>query len=974
VSKLPTVSSSIPPDLRAFLDRVREILSTNGLDRYVTAKELIRSGIAGATPNGVITTPIDGTTVELPPSPTGLAASGALANIILTWDPIRYKGHAYTEIWASGTNDLSTAVMIGQGPGTVYVDNVGAAATKYYWIRFVNQLGNIGEFNATAGTLGMTGNDPAYLLDVLTGSITESELYSELNSRINLIDGIGTLAQYSATTTYQIGDTVQYNGRLYRCILASTNNLPTNTTYWQDIGQYASFGNALAVQRESITTNASAIAAEVTARQALAVVVDGKNKTYRQTTAPSSGMVTGDLWFDSDDNNKAYRYDGTNWVATDDTRIAQNSAAITTEQTARANADTALSSSISTLQTTVNGNTAAISTNTASIDGIRGIYSVKMDVNGNVSGFGLMSTLVDGGTVTSDFYVNANRFAVTAPMTAVPLRVNSTAYAVNQAVRISGTTTKILICKVAGTSGTTAPSIAGSVGTLVTDGTVTWQIGSSVPLAVLTSSATLNGNTLPPGVYIDGASIVNATINSAQVGSLTADKITTGTLGAGVIYGGTVQANQINATTLSAVSASTGSLTVSGALTMDTAGHIKAGQTDYDTGTGFFLGRHGPTASAAYKFSIGVGSPTGPNMTWNGTALNIIGGTVTSATFRTAPTTAQSRVEISAATNTLVIYGPTGTTGTTPQIEAGGTTFGATLRVRGATSLGYAIRANNQGATAIGGFTETGYGVWGEAYAAGASGGVGVYGTNDNTVGTSNYGILGESITSECIRGQATNTGGSNHGVRGLNTATNGPNTSTAGLVGAANGYDFYADGNGTNYGPFTGTHDALTDLTDTFTVGDIVIDTQVIRRNGISSTITLVKSSTTPNQKAALGVVCAEPRSLTQIHPAAYVKGFEKDPESKAYVQVMQPYYEPDCQLYNIMAVNALGEGQINVCGEGGDIQAGDLIVTSSTPGKGMKQADDIVRAITVAKARESVTFSSPTEIKQIACIYLCG
>jgi hypothetical protein len=87
-----------------------------------------------------------------------------------------------------------------------------------------------------------------------------------------------------------------------------------------------------------------------------------------------------------------------------------------------------------------------------------------------------------------------------------------------------------------------------------------------------------------------------------------------------------------------------------------------------------------------------------------------------------------------------------------------------------------------------------------------------------------------------------------------------------------------------------------------------------------------------------------------------------------------MSPDYEPDCQVYNIMAVNALGEGQINVCGEGGDIQAGDLIVTSSIPGKGMKQADDIVRSITVAKARESVTFSSPTEVKQIACIYLSG
>lgn len=51
-----------------------------------------------------------------------------------------------------------------------------------------------------------------------------------------------------------------------------------------------------------------------------------------------------------------------------------------------------------------------------------------------------------------------------------------------------------------------------------------------------------------------------------------------------------------------------------------------------------------------------------------------------------------------------------------------------------------------------------------------------------------------------------------------------------------------------------------------------------------------------------------------------------------------------------------------------------GDLIVTSSIPGKGMKQADDIVRSYTVAKPREDVTFASPSDIKMIACIYLCG
>lgn len=778
MSKLPTVSSSIPPDLRAFLDRVREILSTSGLDRYVTAKELIRSGIAGATPNGVITTPIDGTTVELPPAPTGLAASGALANIILTWDPIRYKGHAYTEIWASGTNDLSTAVMIGQAPGTVYVDNVGAAATKYYWIRFVNQLDNVGEYNATVGVVGTTGSDPAYLLDVLTGSITSAELSAALNTQI--------------------------------------------------------------------------------------------------------------------------------------------------------------------------------SDNTTEITNIGNLYMVKMNNSGFLSGFGLMSVLADGGVATSDFFVNVDRFAVTTPVTSVPAWAAATAYAVNQAVKIGGTTTKILICKVAGTTGGSAPSISGAVGSLVVDGSVTWQIASSVPFAVLTSSITLNGNTLAPGVYIDGASIVNATINSAQIGSLTADKITTGTLGAGVIYAGTIEANQINAATLSALSVNTGALTVSGALTLNSSAHIKGGQTGYNTGTGFFLGYD----STTYKFSIGT---SGTSMTWDGSALTVTGGTITGGTIRTA--TSGQRVTMSSSTNTLDVYNSSGTL----IFTAGGLSTNTYVKAINGIDGPAIWGQNTSSSPGVHGSTTTGYGVYGLAS---GSIGIGVYGLGSHGSSTLNYGVLGISGYAECVRGEASRTGGANHGVRGLNTGGSG----TAGLIGAANGYDFYADGGGTNYGPFTGTHDALTELADTFMVGDIVIDTQVIRRNGISSTITLVKSSTTPNQKAALGVVCAEPRPLTDSHPAAYVKGFEEDPESKSYVQVMQPYYEPDCQLYNIMAVNALGEGQINVCGEGGDIQAGDLIVTSSIPGKGMKQADDIVRAITVAKARESVTFSSPTEVKQIACIYLCG
>ena len=37
-------------------------------------------------------------------------------------------------------------------------------------------------------------------------------------------------------------------------------------------------------------------------------------KTYLQTTAPTSGMIVGDIWVDSDDNYKQYRYNGSSWV------------------------------------------------------------------------------------------------------------------------------------------------------------------------------------------------------------------------------------------------------------------------------------------------------------------------------------------------------------------------------------------------------------------------------------------------------------------------------------------------------------------------------------------------------------------------------------------------------------------------------------------------------------------------------------
>lgn len=51
------------------------------------------------------------------------------------------------------------------------------------------------------------------------------------------------------------------------------------------------------------------------------LVADGKIQSFYSETEPTEDMSVGDLWIDTDDNNKLYRYNGTNWVAVYDTRI-----------------------------------------------------------------------------------------------------------------------------------------------------------------------------------------------------------------------------------------------------------------------------------------------------------------------------------------------------------------------------------------------------------------------------------------------------------------------------------------------------------------------------------------------------------------------------------------------------------------------------------------------------------------------------
>jgi hypothetical protein len=65
-----------------------------------------------------------------------------------------------------------------------------------------------------------------------------------------------------------------------------------------------------------IAAAAAGAAAADAAATAAQTTANSKNKVYRQTAEPTGGTYAeGDLWFDTDDNNKIYRRTGTAWTA-----------------------------------------------------------------------------------------------------------------------------------------------------------------------------------------------------------------------------------------------------------------------------------------------------------------------------------------------------------------------------------------------------------------------------------------------------------------------------------------------------------------------------------------------------------------------------------------------------------------------------------------------------------------------------------
>jgi predicted phage tail protein len=396
--------------------------------------------------------------------------------IFMEYEPAAEVDWAGVMVWVSQTdgftpdednptyNGSDTLIVLDAAPGTTYYLRYAGYDTFG-----VDDLQMSGQTTITIPMISAG--------DLAAGSVVASHLHAALGSRIDLIDAptTGLVTQVATEIT---------------------------TRAAADTALAASITSLTAVVSGNYSTLSAAITTEATTRADADTAISTTVSTLSST------------------------------VATNYTTL---NSAIGSEATTRANADSALSTSITTLQSTVTTLdttlTAALATEAttrATADGgLLAQYTVKIDLDGYVSGYGLASTLVND-TPFSEFLVRADRFAIGSP-------------------------------------------------------------GASdvVPFIVDTGV-----------VYINTAHIKNASIVSAMIDTLDASKITT--------------------TSLSAISANLGTITA-GTITLNTSGYIRGGQTDYNTGTGFFLGYHG----AAYKFSIG--NPAGHHMAWDGTSLTLRG-------------------------------------------------------------------------------------------------------------------------------------------------------------------------------------------------------------------------------------------------------------------------------------------------------------------------------------------------------------
>lgn len=270
----------------------------------------------------------------------------------------------------------------------------------------------------------------------------------------------------------------------------------------RDLGIQAAVDGAAAAEIAAAAAAAAATAAQTTA--------DGKNKIYRQTTQPSGGTYAeGDLWFDTDDDNKFYRYTSGAWsgFTLGDNALASLSATKLTAGTIDASVITVSNINAGNIST---GYLAAGRIQAASLDAdklIAGSITAVQIAAGTITGTKIAAETITAGniaaaTITADQIAGATITAAEiASETITAAEIAADSITVD---RISaGTLTAFTLRTSSGARRVTVSAASNAISFMESSSTVGWVGPTSITGIIMHYGSTFNaGATAYPQAYV----------------------------------------------------------------------------------------------------------------------------------------------------------------------------------------------------------------------------------------------------------------------------------------------------------------------------------------------------------------------------------------------------------------------------------------------------------------------------------------
>ncbi len=232
-----------------------------------------------------------------------VSATSGIQYVIVEWTNNSEKDIASYNVYRNTVNNSGTATLIANVKTNYFIDGGRTGGTEYfYWIKAVN-------------TSGIESASFSTVKSATPRNVTSDDVVTLAGSKV-LIDGTTYLSNWRNSTDLTKID----GGNIYTGTITTTQ---LNFTPVQNTNVIASINastEGIKIDADNLTISAATTfssgydpSVALSAAQTAQATADGKIVSFYADEAPTASAI-GDLWFDTNNNNKQHRWNGSNWI------------------------------------------------------------------------------------------------------------------------------------------------------------------------------------------------------------------------------------------------------------------------------------------------------------------------------------------------------------------------------------------------------------------------------------------------------------------------------------------------------------------------------------------------------------------------------------------------------------------------------------------------------------------------------------